>query len=62
MLKYENLSPIRLFNIYGENKGTSFADNVYSPYTICPTLNTMGGGNRQPLIIVEVKNESSSLE
>ena len=40
----------RLFNIYGDDKGQSFAGNVYNPDGIAPTLNTMQGGNRQPLI------------
>ena len=60
MMEITTMSPIRLFNIYGENKSTSFAGNVYSQYTICPTLNTMQGGNRQPLIIVEVDDESDT--
>lgn len=45
------MNPIRLFNIYGENKGTGFADNVWDVNTVSPTLTTMAGGNRQPLII-----------
>lgn len=43
--------PIRLFNIYGGERGASFSGNVYSTKGIAPTINTMGGGNRQPLII-----------
>lgn len=45
------MNPIRLFNIYGENKGTGFAGNVCDVNTVSPTLTTMAGGNRQPLII-----------
>ncbi len=41
----------RIGNIYGPEKGTSFAGNVWNRYGICPTLTTMGGGNRQPLIL-----------
>ena len=41
----------RLFNIYGQTGG-SFAGNVYDPFGVCPAINTMGGGNREPLIIV----------
>lgn len=43
----------RLGNIYNPNYGTSFAGNVWSKYGLCPTLDTDGGGMRQPLIVVE---------
>lgn len=41
----------RLFNIYGRDKSTGFAGNVYDIEGIAPTLNTCEGGNREPLII-----------
>ena len=47
--KYE--SPVRLGNIYGEEKGTSFAGNVWDKEAVSPTLTTMQGGNRQPMIL-----------
>lgn len=40
----------RLFNIYGDDRGTGYAGNVFNVNGLCPTLNTMQGGNRQPLI------------
>ena len=43
----------RLFNIYGEDKGTSFAGNVWDKETISPTLTNMQGGNRQPMITIK---------
>ena len=46
-----NKRPIRLFNIYGEDRGTGFAGNVYDTEGLAPTINTMGGGNREPLIM-----------
>lgn len=42
----------RLFNIYGFSGG-SFAGNVYGIDGIAPTLNCMGGGNREPLILIK---------
>lgn len=42
--------PKRLFNIYGEY-GTGFAGNVWATEYISPTIETCGGGNRQPLIM-----------
>lgn len=48
----KNIRPNRLFNIYGENKGTGFAGNVWDTNAISPTITTAQGGNRQPLIIV----------
>ena len=36
-------------NIYGYTGG-SFAGMVYFP-VMCPTINTSGGGNREPMII-----------
>lgn len=41
----------RLGNIYGENRGQSFAGNVYSKEGLCPAIMTSQGGNRQPLVI-----------
>lgn len=48
----------RYGNIYGRNKGTSFAGNVYCINYLSPTINTCGGGNREPLIII--KHESNN--
>ena len=41
----------RLFNIYGRDRGTGFAGNVWDQNCISPTVDTCGGGNRQPLIM-----------
>ena len=35
--------PIRLFNIYREDRETGFAGNVYDTEGLAPTINTMGG-------------------
>ena len=40
----------RLYNIYGEKFGTGFAGNVWDANYMCPTLQTMQGGGRQPLV------------
>lgn len=44
------LRPTRIGNIYGEDKGAGYAGNVWDTNTISPTLTTMEGGNRQPMI------------
>lgn len=36
--------PIRIGNLYGENRGTGFAGNVWDTEGISPALTTMGGG------------------
>ena len=41
----------RLGNIYGEDRGTGFAGNVWDKNSISPTLTTMSGGGREPHII-----------
>lgn len=41
----------RLGNIYGEDKGTGYAGNVWDKEGLCPTLITMEGGNREPMIV-----------
>ena len=43
---------IRLGNMYGFTGG-SFAGNVYSPRGLCPSINTAGGGNREPIVIIK---------
>lgn len=50
------IEPVRLGNIYGENCGTGFAGNVWDKEAISPTLMTMQGGNRQPMIVVKTNN------
>ena len=42
----------RIGNIFGENKGTGYAGNVWDYNGVCNNLTTMQGGLRQPLIIV----------
>ena len=46
----------RLFNIYGEDKGTGFAGNVWDKEYISPTITTCQGGNRQPMIEEDKRN------
>lgn len=46
----------KIGNIFGAIGG-NFAGNVYDQRYICPALNTMGGGNRQPIIIEYVSKE-----
>ena len=41
---------MKVGNLYGYTGG-GFAGDVYSINGICPTITTMGGGNRQPMII-----------
>lgn len=36
--------PLRLFNIYGENRGTGFAGNVWDVEGIAPCITTSQGG------------------
>lgn len=57
----QNIKPIRLGNIYGEQFGTSFAGNVWSINSITPALMTMQGGSRQPLIVVKKDSNNDSM-
>lgn len=50
---------IKLGNIYGFTGG-NFAGNVYSAKGLAPALNTMQGGNKQPLIIVKKKKQNGA--
>lgn len=52
-LQEKEYRELRLGNIYGEERGTGFAGNVWSKEHICPALTTMAGGGRQPMIIQE---------
>jgi DNA (cytosine-5)-methyltransferase 1 len=47
----------RICNIYGEDRGTGYAGNVWDKDGLCPTLDTMQGGNRQPMIVETVGYE-----
>lgn len=51
----EDANPIRIGNIYDEKFGTGYAGNVWDKEGISPTLQTAQGGNRQPLVLDEIK-------
>ena len=55
----ENIKPIMICNLFGHKKGTGYAYSVYSVEGICATINTMGGGGREPMI-VEVEDEQDN--
>lgn len=55
VLVEEDVNPIRIGNIYDEKFGTGYAGNVWDKEGISPTLQTAQGGNRQPLVIDEIK-------
>lgn len=58
-LKGQNLTSLHTtknhLNMVGELniKGNDSIRRVYHPYGVCPTLTTMGGGHREPKIIVQ---------
>ena len=52
--------PIRIGNLDGENRGTGFAGNIGDTEGISPALTTMGGGNREPIIVEIVRYGESS--
>lgn len=41
----------RLGNLYGDDKGTGFAGNIWDKNYISPSLTTMQGGMREPMIV-----------
>lgn len=45
------MKQIRIGNIYGDHYGPGYAGNVWDINELCPTLTTMQGGGRQPMII-----------
>ena len=48
----------KLGNLYGFTGG-SYAGNVYNRRGLCPTLNTVSGGNRQVMVFVKRKKDSN---
>ena len=52
------MQEIKLGNIYGATGG-NFAGNVYDIKGLSPTINTCGGGNREPLIVEKYEDNSS---
>lgn len=45
------ITPIRIGNIYGSQFGTGYAGNVWDKDSISPTIMTMQGGGREPIIM-----------
>jgi DNA (cytosine-5)-methyltransferase 1 len=55
ILEEKTDSPKRIGNIYGEQFGTGFGGNVWDKEYISPTLTTMQGGGREPMVVTESK-------
>lgn len=55
LVKDEDVNPVRIGNIYGEQFGTGYAGNVWDQDSVSPTIMTTQGGNRQPLVVDDVK-------
>ena len=54
-VKEDDVNPVRIGNIYGEQFGTGYAGNVWDQDSVSPTIMTAQGGNRQPLVVDNVK-------
>ena len=54
-VKEDDINPVRIGNIYGEQFGTGYAGNVWDQNSVSPTIMTAQGGNRQPLVVDNVK-------
>ncbi len=55
LVKDEDVNPVRIGNIYGKQFGTGYAGNVWDQDSVSPTIMTAQGGNRQPLVVDDVK-------
>lgn len=49
-----------IYNFYGYYKG-AMAGSVFDTEGLAPTISAMGGGNREPMVIVEDECESNKL-
>lgn len=58
MFLKEYMKLMRIGNLFGATGG-SFAGNIYDPDGLCPTINTAGGGYREPMIIEYEQNHNS---
>ena len=55
VIEQDNMNPVRICNIYGEQFGTGYAGNVWDQDSVSPTIMTAQGGNRQPLVVDNIK-------
>ena len=55
VIEPDDMNPVRIGNIYGEQFGTGYAGNVWDQNSVSPTIMTAQGGNRQPLVVDNVK-------
>jgi hypothetical protein len=58
MIQSKTDRPLYYGNLYRKDGGAGYAGAVWSSIGCCPTITTMGGGNRQPLIIEYGESDS----
>lgn len=61
VIELEDINPVRIGNIYGEQFGTGYAGNVWDQDSVSPTIMTAQGGNRQPLVVDNIKRRIRKL-
>ena len=42
---------VHIGNLYGPDRGTGYAGNIWGKQGLAPALTTMGGGMREPMIV-----------
>jgi DNA (cytosine-5)-methyltransferase 1 len=58
----QNLEPVRLGGLYDTETSKRQAGAIWDKETIAPTVDTMQGGNRQPLIVADERFFKQALE
>ena len=51
---------VHIGNLYGPERGTGYAGNIWGKQGLAPALTTMGGGMREPMI-VEYENSRDDM-
>lgn len=52
---------VHIGNLYGPDRGTGYAGNIWGKQGLAPALTTMGGGMREPMIIVEYEEDDDTI-
>ena len=52
---------VHIGNLYGPDRGTGYAGNIWGKQGLAPALTTMGGGGMREPMIVEYENRRDDM-